>query len=296
MRIPKVYVNIPANAIAGGVESLFQLSDAINNTGGDSFVVWDYPTNVQIPEKYKHYNVKSVTTIEDDSNNWIIYPEVWTEKLGTYNEIQQSVWWLSVDNNHGKFQEFNNPKITHFYQSFYALNFLEKNKTYKYLPLFDYIPSKFTDEEIDFSIKKNIVCYNPIKGIEITNQVKILNPDIEFVPITNMNENQIIDLLKLSKVYIDFGHHPGRDRIPRESASLGNCILTNTKGSAEYYGDIPIDIKYKTSNINDIGNIIRDCFFNYEKNIKDFLLYRKIIKNQKDQLYNLVNQYFNTCF
>ena len=31
MKKTKVYINIPAKAIAGGVESLFQLADAINN-------------------------------------------------------------------------------------------------------------------------------------------------------------------------------------------------------------------------------------------------------------------------
>jgi hypothetical protein len=43
MKKTKVYINIPAQAIAGGVESLFQLADAINNNGGESIVLWDIP-------------------------------------------------------------------------------------------------------------------------------------------------------------------------------------------------------------------------------------------------------------
>ena len=289
---PKVYINIPAQAVAGGVESLFQLADAINNIGGESIVLWDIQHIDPIPAKYKHYNIQHSKKVEDTSDNWIIYPEVWTEKLDSYKNMKKAIWWLSVDNNHGKFKDFSNSNITHFYQSFYALDFLQKNGVEKYLPLFDYIHAKYTKSEYDISSKRNIVCYNPAKGLEITNQIKSLNPDIEFVPIVGMEESNIIDLLKTSKVYIDFGHHPGRDRIPRESAILGNCVITNSKGSAGFYNDIPIDSRFKSSNVEEIGNSIRYCFENFESVINQYSIYRSSVKNQKEQLYNLTKQYF----
>jgi hypothetical protein len=292
MKKHKVYINIPAQAIAGGVESLFQLADAINNTGGESIVLWDIPYHDPIPEKYKHYNIQHSTEVEDISDNWIIYPEVWTEKLGTYKNMKNAIWWLSVDNNHGKFQDFSNSEVTHFYQSFYALDFLQKNGAEKYLPLFDYIHEKYTDSVYEISSKKNIVIYNPVKGMEITHQIRNLNSDIKFVPIYGMDETQIIELLKTSKVYIDFGHHPGRDRIPRESAILGNCVITNSNGSSGFYNDIPIDKKFKSSNFEEIGNLIRNCFENFESVINEYSIYRSSIKNQKEQLYNLCKQYF----
>jgi hypothetical protein len=120
---------------AGGVESLFQLSDAINNVGGESIVLWDIPYADPIPAKYKHYNIQHSKDVEDIPDNWVIYPEVWTEKLDTYKNMKKGIWWLSVDNNHGKFQDFSNSKITHFYQSFYALDFLQKN-IFHYLIIF----------------------------------------------------------------------------------------------------------------------------------------------------------------
>lgn len=288
----KVYVNVPANQIAGGVESLYQLVDAINNNGGYGYIVWDHNYSNCVPEKYAHYNIKEASSIEDSQDNWVIYPEVWTEKLVNCKNIKKSVWWLSVDNNHNKFNDFTNSNITHFYQSFYALDFLQKNEVQKYLPLFDYIPSKYVESTYDIDKKENIVCFNPVKGNQIVNQIKNLNPDIKFVPIVNMNEEQIIDLLKISKVYIDFGHHPGRDRIPRESAILGNCVITNHKGSAKFYNDIPINDNYKISNIDKVGDTIRNCFNDYKSIISDFSLYRTSIKNQKEQLYNIVKQYF----
>lgn len=292
MKKAKIYIKIPSKAIAGGVESLYQLADAINNVGGNSIVLWDTPHNDPVPQKYKNYSIQHSTEVEDTPDNWIIYPEVWTEKLTEYTNLKKAIWWLSVDNNHGKFRDFSNPDIVHFYQSYYALEFLIRNRVEKCLPLFDYIPSKYTEEDYIVSQKQNIVCYNPVKGLAVTNQVKVLNPDIDFVAITRMEEFEIIRLLKSSKVYIDFGHHPGRDRIPREAAILGNCVITNTSGAAGFYGDLPLDQEFKLSDVNRVRSVMCSCLENFDSVIGRFSLYRSSIKNQKDQLHNLVKQYF----
>lgn len=288
----KVYVNIQGQLIAGGAESLFQLVDAINNNGGESIIVWDRKYSNPIPEKYKNYNVKHGLEVEDTSDNWIIYPEVWTEKIYEYKNIKKGIWWLSVDNNHKKFQDFSNSNITHFYQSYYALDYLIGNGSKKNLPLFDYIPDVYTNYEVNKTEKQNIICYNPVKGFEITTKVISLNPNLKFVPIIGLNETQVVDLLKISKIYIDFGHHPGRDRIPRESAILGNCVITNNKGSAGFFNDVVIEEKYKINDIELTKNILPECLENFDKTFDEFSLYRSVIKNQKEQLHNLVKQYF----
>ena len=33
------------------------------------------------------------------------------------------------------------------------------------------------------------------------------------------------------QVYIDFGHHPGQDRLPREAVQCGCVVITGTRGS-----------------------------------------------------------------
>ena len=47
-----------------------------------------------------------------------------------------------------------------------------------------------------------------------------------------------------SKVYIDFGNHLGKDRIPREVAS-GCCIITGKTGADKYKEDVYIGEKFK---------------------------------------------------
>ena len=91
MQKSKIYINTPANALAGGVEALFQLADAINNLGGNAILLWDIHLPNPIPDKYKHYNVKQSMNVEDISDNLIIFPEVWTEKIYDYKYIKKAI-------------------------------------------------------------------------------------------------------------------------------------------------------------------------------------------------------------
>lgn len=291
--VKKIYIKTPANWVAGGVESLFQLADGINKLWGNAITVFDSNSEDPIPEKYKHYNINFLQSIEDKEENFIIYPEVWTEQLYEYKNLQRCIWWLSVDNNHSKFQDFSDNSIIHFYQSNYAYNYLLSKGCKKYLPLYDYISDNYLKQNFNREEKQNIVCYNPAKGLEFTRQLIHLNPEINFVPLINLTEPQIIDLLKKSKVYIDFGHHPGKDRIPREAAYLGNCIITNKQGAANFYNDINIDEKYKIEDPVAASNIIRDCLNNYDNCIKDFKLYMSIISNQKEYILSQLKLYFS---
>lgn len=48
-----------------------------------------------------------------------------------------------------------------------------------------------------------------------------------------------------SKVYIDFGNHPGKDRIPREAAISGCIVITGKRGAAAFAEDVCIPETYK---------------------------------------------------
>ena len=43
---------------------------------------------------------------------------------------------------------------------------------------------------------------------------------------------------------MDFGFHPGQDRLPREAALLKNCIITNRE-ELSFYKDMPIAEEFK---------------------------------------------------
>ncbi len=174
----------------------------------------------------------------------------------------------------------------HLAQSYYAVHHLERNgiPKRKIFYLSDYLNEKFLKIKTDLSKKENIVVYNPKKGFSFTKKLIKATPDIKFVPIINMTRQEVIDNLQKTKVYIDFGNHPGKDRIPREAAILGCCVITGKRGSAKYFEDVPIPEEYKfedkIENIPRIVAKIKDCFNNFEQRYKDFEHYRKIIKRE----------------
>ena len=278
-----IYVHIPDHYETGGVESLYQLVDCINNLGGNSIALFENVMNNPIPDRYKKYNIKyeSIHFFQDRKDDLVIIPEVLTERLINIKNAQRSVWWLSVDNNHGKFTHFNDDTILHFCQSYYAYDYLTKNNTKHVYMLFDYIDYINNNGK---HIKNNVICYNPAKGYENTVEIIKANQDLHFIPLFNMTKDVLEQTLKQSKVYIDFGNHPGKDRIPRESVLHYNCLITNKRGSAKYDEDLEINGIYKCEEIEEISSMIRECIYNYDNNIQNFETYRNSILLNKQKM------------
>lgn len=89
--------------------------------------------------------------------------------------------------------------------------------------------------------------YNPIKGYKYSKKIiKNLskNKNIKFIALKGMTVAEIREISKKAKVYIDFGHHPGKDRIPRETAILGCIVIVGKRGSARYKEDISINDEF----------------------------------------------------
>lgn len=174
----------------------------------------------------------------------------------------------------------------HLCQSYYAHRFLTNagvsDETIYYLS--DYLDEDFLNIKTSESHKENIVAYNPAKGYMFTKQIIKSGSGITFVPLVNMSRKQVIDTLQSAKVYIDFGHHPGKDRIPREAAILGCCVITGKRGSAAIYQDVSIPCEYKYDDKEEytlsIIHKIKDCLGNYQERYTDFEHYRRVIKEE----------------
>lgn len=181
----------------------------------------------------------------------------------------------------------------HFVQSVYAFNHLRflGFPIEKIYYLSDYIDEEFLNIKYNARQKEDIVVYNPSKESSFTRKLitysERLKYKIKFVPIYKMTRQEAIELLLKAKVYIDFGNHPGKDRIPREAAVLGCCVITGKRGSAAYYEDVPIPKEYKFDDIEEniplILEKIKDCMQNYKDKIDHFDNYRQIIKNEKQK-------------
>lgn len=305
----KIFIAAPANFATGGPELLHQLAFKLKEKGRDVSMFYlpsDHPDPVH--ENYRKYGIDFVRKIYDEKDNILIVPETKTQTLTEYAKIRKIIWWLSVDNYFfslpglkGKLNRvilntlglqnyfFFNKQIKsadyHLVQSEYAKVFLNKKRVDNIGYLSDYLHDYFFNMETSPTLKENLVAYNPKKGINFTKKLMSYSPDIEFVAIENMSRDEVAKLLQRAKVYIDFGFHPGKDRIPREAACLRCCVITNRRGSAYFKKDVDIDDEFKfeetDSNLDLISRKIRDCFTNYSENIGKFDHYRQEIRCQE---------------
>ena len=76
---------------------------------------------------------------------------------------------------------------------------------------------------------------------------------MQFIRLENMNPQQLCDALDKSMIYIDFGNHPGKDRIPREACCRNCIVMTSKLGSANNSYDVPIPDEYKFDTTDSIA-------------------------------------------
>lgn len=293
----------------------------------------DSPCNEDFKEYLTNGSWISINEIEDKKENVLIVPETNISLLKNYQYITKVIWWLSVDNFlkvNNFFYNLKNISIKNAFgktikkllgenkflinnadlnlcQSFYAIKFLKSNhiESKKILYLSDYVNDYYLKESdnIDRNETKrdNIVFYNPAKGFKFTRKIikqsNMHNLKIRWVAIKNMTNYMILENFKRGKVYIDFGNHPGKDRLPREAAILGCCVITGKRGSAKFQEDVAIPHCYKFDDknieVNNIVNRIYYCLNNYSKASNDFLNYRNKIKQEKTKFLVDVKSFSN---
>lgn len=324
----KIYVVCPYYNKTGGTELAHQLVHTICRLKGNAQIVYygDASSKREINPAFMQYvkDYMDISQVEDKENNVIVLPEIRLDLADSWKKIQKCVWWMSVDNflkrdgiqgfltyygflrtirhillGHVRFKRFKfSLDVVHLYQSEYAHQFLIKKGVTKSHRLSDYVNQSYLAEnQVPCGEKrKNQILYNPKKGFDFTKKIIQVASDLTWVPIQDMTTEEVHELLKRSKVYIDFGNHPGKDRFPREAAISGCCIITGKRGSAKYYQDIPIPGEYKfddkNENIDAIVCQIRRCLNAYENMIDDFQEYRKFIQSEPMLFENDVKEMF----
>jgi hypothetical protein len=184
------------------------------------------------------------------------------------------------------------------YQSSYVNHFLLNQRIYNQLPLSDYINLDFINSKRERIAKENIVLFNPTKGFETTKRIIASMKGYVFIPLVNLNRNEVQDLFTKAKLYIDFGNHPGKDRIPREAIINDCCIIVGKNGSAKYFQDVPIKAEYKFDN-EDQENIcakIDSVLRNYDTCIDDFKYLKEAILKEKVIFEEEINTVFSKFF
>ncbi len=295
-----VLVVCPAHVASGGPEALHQFTYNLNAFDGVNARLWywgakdDHPG----PAEYERYKCEYVTELPNNYDGILVVPEIWANKILDYPDCKKAVWWLGVDayaqwtpeDEQGAFLK--DQSIIHIAQSAYAYDFLKKlriKRLYKCIDLLndDFYPEPWGDME-----RGDHVLYNPAKATPFMKKIIKACPDIAFRPITGMTRDEVIKAMRGSKLYIDFGEFPGRERLPREAVLCGCCIITSKLGAAAYDEDFAHPYKYesKDSHMWAIVRQIRYVLGHYDECRGDFDLFREMLKAESVSLQKQIKE------
>lgn len=317
----KIQVVCPANVVTGGPESLHNLVAVISSLGFSASIVY-YPFNraADISSPYQKYEVKT-ELLEDQTNNLIIFPEIYCMEALKIKHATAAIWWLSVDNflerkYHNvrdiyrylrKVLKGSRPPLgvrqlkhlRHFSKAYYDEEFLKANHIN-----FQRISGPISELYLNAGVftrsheKKNQILYNPTKGQHLIQQLTHKFPEFNFVPLKGLSEDGLRQAYLTSKLYVDFGHHPGKERMPREAAVSGCCVITGRLGSAGNDFDIPIPDQFKLDQFSDhfssaFESAVKNIFLNFDEVTKLFDSYRELIrdevKTQREDLLSILD-------
>ncbi len=202
------------------------------------------------------------------------------------------------------------PADIHILQSYYVYNFLTNfAKTSKMFFLHEPLEDDYLNFSISKDRKEDIVTWNTRKAYPITLKViKALKKNkVHVVDLENVGKANMINILGKSKIFIDIGIHPGRDRPPREAVVLGNIAVVNNHGGCFYYDDCMIEPPFKVDcytetkcNINpkkvaeDILHYIENYEYYYKKYFAKFREYileePKLYQKEIEQLTKILSE------
>lgn len=310
-----VLIACPGNAMTAGPEAIHQLASDLIRLGHNAAVVYfPFSREFQTPEPYKKYSVP-IVKYRDVEGELIIFPEIVTTYALKVRHAEAGIWWMSVNNytcvRYGyvwrdKLRYLKNlakglrplggikalNKLKHFAQSYYALDFLKSNGITGQLlsdPIPLYTSNKYLkslQHQYANAVRSNIILYNPHKGKKVVQSLVAHFPQWQFFPLAGFNREELAQQFLKSKLYIDFGHHPGKDRLPREAAIHGCCVITSLYGSAANSLDINIPSTYKIDPcsphfIEHFQAQVHLIFNRFEECAKEFANYRSTIAQEQ---------------
>lgn len=299
----KVYILAPANRTSGGPELAHQLCFAINRLTDiraemcyvDVKAPFDkaLAVDAEAPEPYKIYKTTHVTDVnvmcQEDAV--VVFPEGLTLSMPYVEKAKKVLWWMSVDNYIKSTEETNLSYINdnvcfHLYQSYYSIDYVNKKlDAPRGMYLSDYINDAHGKFIYPAQLREDIALYNPAKGYEEIKPLIEKASWLKWIPLVNLDLEHMILMMEAGKIYVDFGNHPGKDRIPREAAANGCCVITNKKGSAAFVKDVPIPDEYKfdcpAEQLDQIDALLKDICGDFEKHQNKFQNYRQIIASEK---------------
>lgn len=245
----------------------------------------------EIPEYAKEINAADC----------LVLPEVLLELSSSlhgagFNKIL--FWWLSWDN--ADLSKINRLDIAnalnasrHIFQSHYAREQARRFGFDGWLVGDWTLVNGIDDVSRSPSHKSVDFCYFEKKSKGAERAVNALRSKFEVVVAKGMSQIEVHSLLARSKVFLDFGHHPGKDRMPRE-AVLYDCIpVVRRAGAANYHSDVPLPNELKLaadqmSSPEFLVKYLEQVILNSERFKERLHPYRQMVLRERDVFSNQV--------
>jgi hypothetical protein len=313
-RYRKVLVICPGGAMTAGPEALHQLVGEANRLGQPAEIVYHpFDRTFETPQAYRQHGAP-VGRYADAAGTLIVWPEIFTTQALRVRQAESAIWWMSVNNFTG--ERYGRPwrdrlrawkytlkgrrpwggvqalrHLRHFAQSDYARAFLAAQGVSSQ-PLSDPIPVYTAPAyvaalppRLAAAQRSDTILYNPTKGAAITARLMAACPQWQFKPLRGLDREQLAQAFLEAKLYIDFGHHPGKDRLPREAALHGCCVVTARHGSAANAVDVPVPERFKLE-VKDpelekrFAAVAGEVFARYEACFAELAPYREVIARE----------------
>jgi hypothetical protein len=267
-RFSAVFVLCPPHA-SGGPDALHQLVSTLNELGARAFISYLPPADAVTAALRERYAVAPALPV-DAADNLIVIPEMMTGQARAFAKARTAIWWLSVDHFVGyagrgehvlrrrlllhdlrSLLRLPTSRLTwpemrgldHYTPTAYAKAFLHRHGIAS-VPLRDPVNDSFLSVA-PASMRRDAVAFSPQKGMDYTAQVLDALAGVPAIALQGLSRAQLIEVLRQTKVYLDFGYFPGADRMPREALLCGACIVIGRRGAAANPHDHPIPDAYK---------------------------------------------------
>lgn len=288
----KIVVISPGGYMSGGQRAMHQLVHMCNslqpksaaicyrNPFADIHNIFD--GEYETPEIFLHYKCPVINGKNISDESLLVFPEIDMKYANCFNN-RKAFWWLSLDSFFPYSTEQEKIDVVykfdyHLFQSIYAYKNIAHQVKGKKLILSDWLDLPKTQN----TERENMIALNPVKDVGFGATFVSENQDLQYLMMKDMTPEQLSLALKRCKIYIDFGNHPGKDRIPREAAISGCVVLSTKFGSASVFRDMPIHDWFKFTSIVEVRNKVDLILSNYDHYYAMQEPYRNLIQSEKD--------------
>ncbi len=322
----KYYIFTPAKTRTGGPEALHQLAYYMRKLGMEAYTVYyaysGFPKAEPITQ-YKQYEVQVARyeDVEDVSDNYVIAPENAPWCLNGFKKAQKCIWWLSLhanevkkgslkerarlmkrrllreDLSHYRHIDFNPDNCWHLCASKHTYMYV--SQSYKQSKV-DYLVEPIS---LDFlrmgnsdlpTEREDVVLYNPSKPSPIMTEL-LERGRFNYVPLKGYTPEGLAERYRKSKLYVDFGHFGGPERMPKEAVFYGCNILVANHNAASNDFDVAIPQKYKvedTESAEQVESRIADMLGHYEEQHPDFLPFKEKVERLEENYLKQLKELF----